>query len=114
MQACHSPKCVTRACCNGAHLRWDTAGGNQADVAITGTRRGEKNPKAILTESMVRLIWARRAEGPTKVASDMGLPRTAVRHVIDGDNWGHVTRLLPSIPSPEPTQVGLAMAGGAA
>ena len=92
LQSCHDPNiCSSRACCNGAHLRWDTSAGNQADVAIVGSRRGEKNPKAVLTPDLVRAIWARRHEGPTAISIALGVSRESVKHVVWGYNWRHIT-----------------------
>jgi len=101
MQACHALTCTTRKCCNPRHLRWDTVAGNHADIAAAGTRPcGTGHYKAKLTEQLVLAIWARRADGPTKVANDLGLSRAAVRHVIDGKNWRHVTGAPASAVSP--------------
>lgn len=90
-QACHSTSCTTRACCNPTHLRWDTVAGNQADVAIVGSRRGERNPKARLGVDQVREIWERREESPTALAIEFGVSRGAIRHILLGLNWRHVT-----------------------
>lgn len=91
-QACHSPTlCKSKLCCNPIHLRWDSPAGNQADVAISGTRRGARNPKAKLTEAQVLAIWARRAESIQVVADDLDLKRSIVRHIFEGTNWAHLT-----------------------
>ena len=90
-QACHSTICTTRACCNPSHLRWDTIAGNQADVAIVGSRRGVRNPKARFSVDQVREIWRRRDESATALAREFGVSRGAVRHIFLGLNWGHVT-----------------------
>lgn len=101
MQSCHGLTCVTRLCCNGKHLRWDTVEGNHADIVLAGTRpHGSGHYKARLTEALAREIWARRGDGPSKVAADLGLSRAAVRHVIDGQNWKHVTAVPPA-PAPQ-------------
>lgn len=94
LHACHAPRCTTRACCNPLHLRWDTAGGNQADVAITGSRRGIKHPRAKLTEAQVLAIWARRHEGYVTVARALDVPQAAARHVMNGTNWTHLTGMV--------------------
>lgn len=96
-QACHDPNvCASRLCCNPAHLRWDSPAGNQHDVRITLTRRGERNPKAKLTEAQAREIWRRRSEcGYVLLARKMGLPEKAVRHVLDGTNWAWLTGANP-------------------
>jgi hypothetical protein len=92
-QACHDPaRCKSRLCCNPAHLRWDSPAGNQHDVRITLTRRGERNPKAKLTEVQVRAIWAERGKGGyIAISARLGLPFRAVRRVLDGTNWGWLT-----------------------
>jgi hypothetical protein len=97
--ACHSTACTTRRCCNPDHLRWDTPAGNQADVALVGSRRGIKHPLAKLTEDQVREIWTRRAEGYVRLARKMGLSPGAVRHVVYGVNWTHITRAVAPVVS---------------
>lgn len=54
--------------------------------------RGEKSGRAVLTESMVREIRWRRANGErvAAIARLLGVSEGAVRAVIDGRSWAHL------------------------
>ena len=39
LEACHNPHCVSRACVNPRHLRWDTTIANQLDRHTSGTMK---------------------------------------------------------------------------
>jgi hypothetical protein len=88
MQACHN---------NGIaddnrldNLRWDTALNNIADREAHGTKLiGERNPRAKLTEEMVRLI--RSSARPLKALSrELGVPYSAAKKAKYGATWSHV------------------------
>lgn len=95
LEACHSRACTTRLCCNGRHLRWDTHAGNHADAAALGSRKGEKNPKAVLVPDQVLQIWSRRADGPGPISRDLGLSLNAIKGIVRGSTWRHLTGGLP-------------------
>ena len=56
------------------------------------TRRGERNPRAKLTESDVRLIRALGAHGLTQraIAAKFEVSKRAVEAVLTGQSWRHV------------------------
>ncbi len=56
------------------------------------TRRGEKNPRAKLTESDVRLIRTLGAHGLTQraIAAKFEVSKRAVEAVLTGQSWRHV------------------------
>lgn len=90
-EACHSKSCTTRACCNPSHLRWDSHAGNMADVAALGRQKGENNPRATITAEIAAAAWERRAEGAVALSVAFGVPYAAIRAVIRGLSWTHVT-----------------------
>jgi len=55
-------------------------------------RRGERNPRAKLTESDVRLIRALGAHGLTQraIAAKFEVSKRAVEAVLTGQSWRHV------------------------
>jgi len=56
------------------------------------TRRGEKNPRAKLTESDVRLIRTLGAHGLTQraIAAKFEVSKRAIEAVLTGQSWRHV------------------------
>lgn len=94
--------CDTPNCCEISHLRVGTAKDNKQDELVRGRNnppRGRRNPKAVLTEQMVRDIRALYASGMVNKRSRWGARRQAklwglnegtVRSVLDGRNWRHV------------------------
>ena len=63
--ACHS--CANRKCVNPRHLRWADHAANMNDKAIHGSVKGEKSPRAKLTESDVLFIRAHPEISPNKL-----------------------------------------------
>lgn len=104
--ACHSLRCTTRACCNPAHLRWDTNAGNQNDAATLGSRKGEKHGMAGLAPAQVVEVWRRRNERPCDVARALGISQYAARLIMVGRTWRHIT----GAPAPAPSSPGPASA----
>lgn len=95
--ACHSRECVTPACCNPAHLRWDTPKANSEDCDAVGHRpRGETAKRTKLTEEIVRQIIARAAgvrHGDRRaLGARYGITGQQVGRIIDGTTWKHIPR----------------------
>jgi hypothetical protein len=100
----HGDDCVTRACCNYAHLSVGTQADNIADRDRLGrTQKGARHWKARLTESQIIAIRARCSAGDsaTAIATDFGVGPEAIRKIRRGENWKHVQ------PEPSPLETGL-------
>ena len=91
MHTCDNPSCV-----NPEHLVLGTQSRNIQDMHIRGRAnlasvKGINNPRAIVTESMVREIRARfKSEEASKIAKDLGLKLTTIYSVTSGRNWKHI------------------------
>jgi hypothetical protein len=88
--ACHS--CDNRKCINPRHLRWADHAANMNDKAIHGSIKGEKSPRAKLTEADVLFIRSHPEISPNKLGLKFGVSRRAVRAARSGLNWGHLAR----------------------
>lgn len=85
---CDNPRCV-----QPKHLRVGTHADNQADkVERNRQAKGQRVNTARLTEDDVRDILKRRSEGPTALATEYGITKAAVGHILTGRNWRHVER----------------------
>ncbi len=98
-QALHS--CDNPACCNPAHIFVGSAADNMADKVAKGRGssippclKGEAHGRAKLTEANVRDIWARRAEGSTKLGCEYGVANTTVHNIFRKTNWRWLTDTL--------------------
>ena len=90
---CH--RCDVRSCINPAHLFAGTHAANMADMAAKGRawnggRRGSKNPKARLTEEIVRQILADTRDLDV-IAADHGVFRTTISRIKRRKTWSHVS-----------------------
>jgi hypothetical protein len=92
---CH--RCDNPPCANPAHLFAGTAADNNKDCARKGRTysrpvKGELNPRARLTDSMVAIIRQRAAGGDIArvIASDIGMSRRSVSRVIMRHTWTHL------------------------
>ena len=95
-QAAHAPEiCHRPSCVAPAHLRWATRFENAADRVADGTDpRGENHGLARLTEKQVLAIVSRWNAGERNLktlASEFGVSRPAVHHVVTGSNWAWLT-----------------------
>ena len=64
----------------------------EATVDKYATRRGERHPRAKLTESDVRLIRTLGAHGLTQraIAAKFEVSKRAIEAVLTGQSWRHV------------------------
>ena len=89
-QCCHFPD-PSKTNNNLHNLRWGTAGDNAWDRTIhTGHTKGENNPKAKITESVVRRIRSEYATGRTTqlaLGKKYGLSESGVAHIVHGRCW---------------------------
>lgn len=91
---CHG--CDNPSCVNPAHLFAGTHADNTADMIRkgrmrTGRIRGEKQPRAKLTEADVRSIRAELGRASMKViASRYGVSTSLIGAIATGKNWAHV------------------------
>lgn len=89
-EAAHSCGMGHEGCINPRHLRWATASENQKDRAEHGTHTmGERNPKAVLTESDVHQIRRLIADGNTRraLAREYGVSRHTIADIAARRTW---------------------------
>lgn len=85
MEACHDDGDCTNDKPN--NLRWDTPKNNKADMVRHGTQpRGEKHPKAKVTDAQATAIVMRRAEGESlkALAAEFNITESAVCFIAKG------------------------------
>lgn len=88
---CH--RCDNRACCNPRHLFLGTHVDNVADMCRKGRHsHGEGHPKSPLTESDVRSIRVRAADGETygRLAREFGINRVNIMKIVRRATWTHI------------------------
>lgn len=89
-------KCNNAPCVNPAHLYLGTHQDNMRDMRIAGTRKGkthgERSGRALLKESDIPIIRARRAAGEVSriVAQDYGVSLACIEEIYKRRNWKHV------------------------
>jgi hypothetical protein len=90
MEAAHS--CHTRRCMNARHLRWATVAENQADRIKDGTdHRGQRHPKAVLTDAQVLEIRALiGTDSQANIARRYGVSQQLVCDIKKGRAWKHL------------------------
>jgi hypothetical protein len=99
MYACHS--CAEPRCVNGDHLRAGSPQDNVDDkIAKGGIKycRGEKNPRASITEAIAGHIkWLRNVEGlrTFDIACHFGIAPPIVSDIAAGRKWAHVEAIEP-------------------
>lgn len=89
-QAAHTCGRGHEGCVHPHHLVWKTPRGNQRDRIAHGTdSRGEKNVRALVTETEVHSIRARVAAGEaqTAVAREFGITNHAVGAIVHRRTW---------------------------
>lgn len=97
MEVCHS--CDVRNCCNPAHLFVATHLDNIKDMVRKGRGAsvyGEKNPKAILTEKQVRMIFKKLIAGEcvANIAKHFNVPNRIVHNIKNLKAWKSVFETL--------------------
>ncbi len=92
LHSCDNPPCI-----NPVHLFLGTHADNMKDMvkkgrSAKGTVKGEQCGRAKLTESQVREIRVRHANGDGKkaIAADYGIGRLNVSMIVRGKTWKHV------------------------
>lgn len=90
MDAAHSCGKGHEGCVNPVHLAWSTRSKNHADKVRHGTAtRGEKSPRAKLTEADVRKIRSLRGTASqSEIARQFNVSRSSVLDILRGRNWG--------------------------
>lgn len=87
-------RCDNPPCINPDHLELGTNADNMRDMSTRGrSLRGEKNPKAKLTEDDVRTIRRRYAEegiSTTRLGDEYGISSPMVSYIVLRKNWSHV------------------------
>lgn len=79
-------------CVSGAHLYWGTQLDNAADRDLHGrTARGEKSPRAILTEAEAQSVLDSSETG-LEAAERLGVSRSAIYNIRGGWSWAHLRR----------------------
>jgi hypothetical protein len=74
------------------NLAWGTRGENAQDMARHGTLKGEKNPKAKLTEVQVRTILEMKEDGYSRaeIMAKVEVSNSSYKAIVGGQNWSHV------------------------
>lgn len=91
LHSCHNPSCV-----NPAHLRPGTEKENAKDAIDAGrfvfSKPGEDHPRSKLTDSIVREIRVKHANGRSfhSLAREYGVARPTIKRCVSGETWGHV------------------------
>ena len=93
MEACHNDGLRTN--CRLNNLRWDTPKNNNGDKRLHGTvqdQRGEKGPKAKLTETAVMKIRELSSFGYSRTALGkmFGVTSGAISSIVLRKNWSHL------------------------
>lgn len=84
---CDNPPCI-----NPAHLLAGSRADNNRDKVERGRQaRGERNGAARLSEEQVREIIALEGLPQKVIAARFGVTASAVRQILRGRNWRHVT-----------------------
>lgn len=86
-------KCDVPSCVNPSHLFLGTHADNMDDRNKKQRQtRGEKHPRAKLTEPDIKLIREMRHCGKTQqsIADFFEVSRSAVRNILNGSHWKHV------------------------
>lgn len=87
--AAHS--CGVRACCNPAHLRWDTRKGNMADALTHGTRRlGDQIPTSKLTPADIIAIRSQPNRSQVDLAREFGVSESNICNIRNRKRWTHI------------------------
>lgn len=90
---CH--KCDNPSCVNPNHLFLGTQKDNMEDMVKKGRgadKRGRKNGKSVVNESIVREIRVLYSNGWSyqKIADNFGVSNGCVNHIINGRHWAWV------------------------
>ena len=90
MEVCHRDGLKTNN--RVSNLRYDTPVGNNADKRLHGTNpEGERNPRALLTESQVKIIRALSgSKAQREIGQAFGVTQACVSDVVRRVTWQHV------------------------
>ena len=82
--ACHSRQCISRACINPMHIRWDTPSANNIDAREMRRVAGQK-----LTQADADAIRTRCEGGESQraVGADYGICQQNVSAIVTGKSW---------------------------
>jgi transposase-like protein len=98
---CHH--CDNRRCVRPTHLFLGTHDDNMADKIRKGRQvRGTQLPQAVLDELRVREIceeYQRTGVFTDELAARHGVGRSAIRQILNGKTWKHVTSGIPVRPA---------------
>ena len=88
-------RCDNPPCCNPSHLFLGTHQDNMADKVAKGRQtgpKGERHPRALITDADVVAIREAHARGATNVAlgRQYGIAPNSVSSIVHRVTWGHV------------------------
>lgn len=74
------------------NLCWGSSKENGEDKVLSGSLKGEKNPRARMTKEQVLLARKMKEEGATvqSIVNLLGLPYMPIYNAVTGKSWKHL------------------------
>ena len=80
------------------NLAWGTRAENAADMARHGSAKGSNNGNSVLTETnVIEIMNLAPMNTAVSISELIGKPVSAVKAVLSGQNWSHVTGITRKV-----------------